>query len=159
MNVKTAIPALAFLVSVGCTDKPRQQETEATPITCPPQKIDGDVVRLTGFRRTGEWERHRTASGGRLFPQDAEEGFEFFVVQVEIDTQGVFKELRFGSADVSALADDGKRYGLSMPPAMSMVLVADQESGTTLNVELPIKVPSGTDVRTIEIRGVSFDIQ
>lgn len=166
MSFRTAVTVSALLAVASCGGKRRQQktgadavgQTEVTPLKCPAQRIDGDIVRLTGFRTTREWEQARTPSGGRLFPQDAEEGSEFFVVRAEIDTQGKFKDLRFGAENVSALASDGSRYSLAQPPGTYIVLVADQESGTVLKTELPIELPVGTDVCRIEIRGVPFDV-
>jgi hypothetical protein len=149
----------ACVVLSGC-GKSNTGQNQITPISSEQQLVEGDFIQLISYRRTKEWEVSRTPDGGRILPQEAEDGFEYIAIQTEIDTQGDFKEVLFNASNVSASSSDGKVFALSLQdPDISLVIETDETVGTKVQFELPIQVPVGTSINRLEIKSVSFDIK
>lgn len=145
----------------GC-GKSNTAQNQITPISSEQQLVEGDLIQLISYRRTKEWEVAQTPDGGRILPQEAKDGFEYFVIQTEIDTQGEYKEILFNASNVSASSRDGGTFALSLQhsdPDLSLVIETNETVGTQLQFEVPIQVPVGTSINRLEIKGVSFDIK
>ena len=139
-----------LLSVVGCGGS-----NAVTKLSSPSFTFNGCSIQPTGFRRATEWELGRSKQGGRIMPQDAEDGYEFFIIQFDIMIPQNMMEVEISLKESRALSFDGDVYKFYQSESSCdfSIVINNTEDDAPVSSELAVLVPLGTSIQTFFLGG------